>query len=153
VLHVVVPDRNLVPCELAERGKRAHRVEIIVEDRNLHAPRSARRRARSRAKLWRDLTHSRSRIEPAPAAESAKAPRARRRRLSVSVEPASPHRDAARLGCWNGAKSFLFNCLPRPIWSGCAPAAGASRGNTKQKFERTKPHCNVGTIGHVDHGK
>ncbi|HEY95265.1 MAG TPA: elongation factor Tu [Dehalococcoidia bacterium] len=23
----------------------------------------------------------------------------------------------------------------------------------KQKYERTKPHCNVGTIGHVDHGK
>src|SRR4030081_3557123 len=23
----------------------------------------------------------------------------------------------------------------------------------KQKFERIKPHCNVGTIGHVDHGK
>ncbi len=23
----------------------------------------------------------------------------------------------------------------------------------KQKFERTRPHCNVGTIGHVDHGK
>ena len=23
----------------------------------------------------------------------------------------------------------------------------------KQKFERTKPHVNVGTIGHVDHGK
>ena len=23
----------------------------------------------------------------------------------------------------------------------------------KSKFERTKPHCNVGTIGHVDHGK
>ena len=23
----------------------------------------------------------------------------------------------------------------------------------KGKFERTKPHCNVGTIGHVDHGK
>jgi elongation factor Tu len=34
---------------------------------------------------------------------------------------------------------------------------GAHRGgpNTvgKQKFERTKPHVNVGTIGHVDHGK
>ena len=26
-------------------------------------------------------------------------------------------------------------------------------GDTKQKFERTKPHINVGTIGHVDHGK
>ena len=24
---------------------------------------------------------------------------------------------------------------------------------SKEKFKRTKPHCNVGTIGHVDHGK
>ncbi|MCB1535155.1 MAG: elongation factor Tu, partial [Rhodoblastus sp.] len=23
----------------------------------------------------------------------------------------------------------------------------------KEKFERSKPHCNSGTIGHVDHGK
>ncbi|MEN6377195.1 MAG: GTP-binding protein, partial [Caldisericales bacterium] len=23
----------------------------------------------------------------------------------------------------------------------------------KQKYERTKPHVNVGTIGHIDHGK
>ena len=23
----------------------------------------------------------------------------------------------------------------------------------KKKFERSKPHCNIGTIGHVDHGK
>ncbi len=23
----------------------------------------------------------------------------------------------------------------------------------KEKFERTKPHCNIGTIGHIDHGK
>ena len=23
----------------------------------------------------------------------------------------------------------------------------------KKKFERTKPHLNIGTIGHVDHGK
>ncbi|HAL29446.1 MAG TPA: elongation factor Tu, partial [Coriobacteriia bacterium] len=23
----------------------------------------------------------------------------------------------------------------------------------KKKFERTKPHMNIGTIGHVDHGK
>src|SRR5438876_7747257 len=26
-------------------------------------------------------------------------------------------------------------------------------GMSRPKFERTKPHCNVGTIGHVDHGK
>lgn len=25
--------------------------------------------------------------------------------------------------------------------------------NDKEKFERTKPYVNVGTIGHVDHGK
>ncbi|KNZ38990.1 elongation factor Tu, partial [Dichelobacter nodosus] len=24
---------------------------------------------------------------------------------------------------------------------------------SKEKFERAKPHVNVGTIGHVDHGK
>ena len=23
----------------------------------------------------------------------------------------------------------------------------------KEKYERTKPHVNIGTIGHVDHGK
>ena len=23
----------------------------------------------------------------------------------------------------------------------------------KEVFERKKPHCNVGTIGHIDHGK
>ncbi|MFT6943079.1 MAG: translation elongation factor EF-Tu-like GTPase, partial [Nitriliruptoraceae bacterium] len=23
----------------------------------------------------------------------------------------------------------------------------------KEKFDRTKPHMNIGTIGHVDHGK
>jgi len=27
------------------------------------------------------------------------------------------------------------------------------RGMSKKKFERTKPHINVGTIGHIDHGK
>lgn len=28
-----------------------------------------------------------------------------------------------------------------------------SKKFVKSKFERTKPHCNIGTIGHVDHGK
>ena len=23
----------------------------------------------------------------------------------------------------------------------------------KEHFDRSKPHCNIGTIGHVDHGK
>ena len=30
---------------------------------------------------------------------------------------------------------------------------GWQAGPVKEKFERTKPHVNVGTIGHVDHGK
>jgi GTPase len=30
---------------------------------------------------------------------------------------------------------------------------GRQKSMAKQKFERTKPHVNVGTIGHVDHGK
>ena len=38
-----------------------------------------------------------------------------------------------------------------------APATNRTTGikdtMAKAKFERTKPHVNVGTIGHVDHGK
>ena len=38
-----------------------------------------------------------------------------------------------------------------------SPRKGKFQGGNfkmaKAKFERTKPHCNIGTIGHVDHGK
>lgn len=27
------------------------------------------------------------------------------------------------------------------------------KGSKKEVFRREKPHCNIGTIGHVDHGK
>src|SRR3989442_15389470 len=46
---------------------------------------------------------------------------------------------------------------PRPL--GAARVASRNKAITevpfmaKQKYERTKPHVNVGTIGHVDHGK
>jgi elongation factor Tu len=30
---------------------------------------------------------------------------------------------------------------------------GEDGNMSKAKFERTKPHVNVGTIGHIDHGK
>jgi elongation factor Tu len=33
------------------------------------------------------------------------------------------------------------------------PLAAKVRQMAKEKFERNKPHCNIGTIGHVDHGK
>jgi len=29
----------------------------------------------------------------------------------------------------------------------------AKKGHNIIKFVRSKPHCNIGTIGHVDHGK
>src|SRR5207249_242778 len=40
--------------------------------------------------------------------------------------------------------------------SGSIPEVGSTRRKramAKKKFERTKPHVNVGTIGHIDHGK
>jgi len=40
-----------------------------------------------------------------------------------------------------GEKKTSFNNLRRTLIM------------AKAKFERTKPHCNIGTIGHVDHGK
>src|SRR5439155_20050351 len=34
-----------------------------------------------------------------------------------------------------------------------ATANGRARGMAKAKYERTKPHVKVGTLGHIDHGK
>ncbi|KPI91630.1 Elongation factor Tu, mitochondrial [Papilio xuthus] len=48
--------------------------------------------------------------------------------------------------------SHLLNTNGLPVLT---PLSLVLRRNyaEKQVFERTKPHCNVGTIGHVDHGK
>ena len=40
-----------------------------------------------------------------------------------------------------------------PLPNGEAPLQGGRFKMAKAKFDRTKPHCNIGTIGHVDHGK
>ena len=42
-----------------------------------------------------------------------------------------------------------------PFFATVPPGLGGPKVKTmaKEKFERTKPHCNIGTIGHVDHGK
>src|SRR5262245_55038318 len=96
------------------------------------------------------------------AAESANARRARRRRHGVSVS--LPARIAMlrlrHCACDAGTvpnRSYLTAC-PGRYGVGVRPPparreATESRFMAKQKFERTKPHCNVGTIGHVDHGK
>src|SRR6476661_2345021 len=59
---------------------------------------------------------------------------------------------------WNAEQPFLFTCQSF-LFNNAFRKGSQSREGTensqmaKQKFERTKPHCNVGTIGHVDHGK
>src|SRR5262249_5632691 len=56
-----------------------------------------------------------------------------RKRLSLRRRAARPRRNSFR------------NLRARSRCNGAEMA--------KEKFERTKPHCNVGTIGHIDHGK
>ena len=47
-------------------------------------------------------------------------------------------------GCWTGSRRFDFDFLD---------AEEARQHMAKETFTRTKPHVNVGTIGHIDHGK
>src|SRR5262249_54419191 len=64
------------------------------------------------------------------------------RRLSAS--PALRRRAAVR------ARTPAF---PRGEMSDLRKRGGWGTKMGKQKFERNKPHVNIGTIGHVDHGK
>ena len=52
---------------------------------------------------------------------------------------------AARHCGWRYQETPVVWSLDPRLFEGAAMAKG--------KFERTKPHVNVGTIGHVDHGK
>src|SRR4051812_21939844 len=54
---------------------------------------------------------------------------------------------ASLFSCWLG---YAFSTTYDVIFSGREEQL---RDMGKQKFARTKPHVNVGTIGHVDHGK
>ena len=47
-----------------------------------------------------------------------------------------------------------YSPKPNPSLERHSPDRGWSlRRMAKEKFQRNKPHCNIGTIGHVDHGK
>src|SRR3982074_672698 len=68
------------------------------------------------------------------------------------------HRAAQTFPCSStGTKKCRHRSPPRsPIRTAPPKLPDPSKGRTgmaKQKFERTKPHLNVGTIGHIDHGK
>ncbi|KAI5205161.1 translation elongation factor Tu [Aureobasidium subglaciale] len=45
------------------------------------------------------------------------------------------------------------NGAVNPVQAAWGPRGGAYMRNYATAFERTKPHVNIGTIGHVDHGK
>jgi len=47
----------------------------------------------------------------------------------------------------------MLMVTPRSFSSGALSIESKARNSAKKKFERTKPHLNIGTIGHVDHGK
>ncbi|PFH37844.1 putative elongation factor Tu [Besnoitia besnoiti] len=51
------------------------------------------------------------------------------------------------------SSSSLLGSASRPCASRCSPLRVAQRGFAVGVFQRTKPHLNIGTIGHVDHGK
>src|SRR4030066_31361 len=50
-------------------------------------------------------------------------------------------------------RSAVRSCSWAPHWRGTPNHPRSGTQMAKQKFERKKPHVNVGTIGHVDHGK
>jgi len=56
-----------------------------------------------------------------------------------------------RWQCPEGPNSPLRH--PRNVTSAVATTPANRRLLAREKFERSKPHCNIGTIGHVDHGK
>jgi len=73
---------------------------------------------------------------------------------SLLFQQASSRRSRVRL-----STSLGFSAQPARLRSRAAAAGGQRRGRllvvraARGKFERTKPHVNIGTIGHVDHGK
>src|SRR5438552_171396 len=80
---------------------------------------------------------------------------ARRRRAAPSTRCTSRGTRKRRGRC---RKRLLRRCRERRSkpWSrgpGCPRHNRRSKEMAKEKFDRNKPHVNVGTIGHIDHGK
>src|SRR6516164_3981347 len=66
------------------------------------------------------------------------------------------HRVAPRTRC---SSTPTMRCPSRsqrkssPACAGNNSSQGVGSPMAKEKFERNKPHLNIGTIGHIDHGK
>ncbi|WP_249506338.1 hypothetical protein, partial [Fibrobacter sp. HC4] len=53
--------------------------------------------------------------------------------------------------CRNNRNLTQTRVVPR--FRSDKPSAEEEEKMAKEHFDRSKPHCNIGTIGHVDHGK
>ena len=53
----------------------------------------------------------------------------------------------------NNTRAFAYNRSDDDAFFSGKTLRGKKTSMAKEKFERNKPHCNIGTIGHVDHGK
>jgi elongation factor Tu len=64
--------------------------------------------------------------------------------MSTAFRSVAPFLRTARSGLKSGVN---------PLHYAVKKQAAASLYRTYASFERSKPHVNIGTIGHVDHGK
>src|SRR5215216_2310483 len=80
-------------------------------------------------------------------------PGCRSRRCSDTQPTCARRRRAGRLSPCNSSDMRTSLSRSRASSSTRRPRKEGKEGMAKQKFERNKPHVNVGTIGHIDHGK
>src|SRR5690349_14345332 len=64
-----------------------------------------------------------------------------------------PHRGGPPSPCSLSDTRKFRPTSPKRLWRGSAGTESKDTTMAKAKFERNKPHVNIGTIGHVDHGK
>src|SRR5690606_31109802 len=73
-------------------------------------------------------------------------------RGSAEVQGGRDHREGPRLGRFARRRGDTVPPAAESNWPLFSFTDGV-KPMAKAKFERNKPHVNVGTIGHVDHGK
>ena len=101
-----------------------------------------------------DLNSRRGRVEgPRAARQRAGDQGARPARRDVRLRHRPALDDAGAGHVHDAVRSLRGSPCSRSRARSSTPGAKHGGEMAKQKFERTKPHLNVGTIGHIDHGK
>jgi translation elongation factor EF-G len=70
-------------------------------------------------------------------------------RVKITIEPGEPGEGYV----FESTRSSAATCRRNTSRALKRALARSTETMAKEKFERTKPHVNIGTIGHVDHGK